>query len=63
MTGSLSASSLKTSVDRRAGGRPVRLEFLDGLRAIAALAVLFEHGGYHFIPSFAAMSHTVFSFW
>jgi peptidoglycan/LPS O-acetylase OafA/YrhL len=62
MTGILSARSLETSVDRRASGKAIRLEFLDGLRAIAALAVLFEHGGYHFISNFAVMSHTVFSF-
>ena len=32
------------------------------MRAVAALAVLVEHGGYHFVRGFAAFTHTVFSF-
>lgn len=39
-----------------------RLEFLDFMRAIAALAVLAEHGGYHFVRGFAIVTHTIFSF-
>ncbi len=62
MTGTLSAGNLETHPKQQDRARTVRLEFLDGLRAIAAVAVLIEHGGYHFIPNFAAMTHTVFSF-
>jgi peptidoglycan/LPS O-acetylase OafA/YrhL len=39
-----------------------RLEFLDLMRGIAALAVLVEHGGYHFLRGFAAFTHSLFSF-
>ena len=39
-----------------------RLEFLDCLRGIAAFAVLVEHGGYSFVPTFREFTHGLFSF-
>jgi peptidoglycan/LPS O-acetylase OafA/YrhL len=39
-----------------------RLIFLDCVRGIAALAVLFEHAGDHLFPQFRAFTHDTFSF-
>lgn len=60
-TGAFSGTPAAVSEGGEKSG-PRRLEFLDGLRAIAALAVLFEHGGYRFVRGFAEMTHTFFSF-
>ena len=54
--GAVFAASTTASV------RSGRLEFLDFMRGIAALAVLVEHGGYHFIRGFAFLTHSLFSF-
>jgi peptidoglycan/LPS O-acetylase OafA/YrhL len=51
-----------SSKDRGHQRSDKRLEFLDCIRAIAALSVLAEHGGYRFLRHFAAFTHGLFSF-
>ena len=39
-----------------------RLEFLDGVRGLAAFFVMFEHAGYRFLPHYRYFSHVIISF-